>query len=225
MSDQEQNDHQNLIGRTIVLLSELLRLGGVEGAWKIAQKAIQSCSYKGIYKVLEYESTLELKDSGGRRATFRKREKVRYLQDNIIAYQDQAWGNGEILIDYRCSPGVPVDQYRSGHKTHILVSRREVKNRGDIDEFNIEWNIRNGFIRKNELWETSVNHPTNKLKTNLIFPRNRPPIKLFLNDGNKNKQKYLDKNEKHQLPDGRWVISWEVNQPIKYKDYVLNWKW
>jgi len=28
-------------------------------------------------------------------ATFKKREKVRYLQDNVVAYQDQAWGDGE----------------------------------------------------------------------------------------------------------------------------------
>jgi len=54
-----------------------------------------------MYEVLEYESTLELKDRGGKRATFKKREKVRYLQDNVIAYQDQAWGDGEILVNYR----------------------------------------------------------------------------------------------------------------------------
>jgi len=31
---------------------------------------------------------------------------VRYLQDNVIAYRDQAWGDGEILVDYRCTPGI-----------------------------------------------------------------------------------------------------------------------
>ncbi len=42
--------------------------------------------------MLEYESTLELLDRKGEKAIFKKRQKVRYLQDNIIAYQDQAWG-------------------------------------------------------------------------------------------------------------------------------------
>jgi hypothetical protein len=87
-----------------------------------------------LYEVLEYESTLELKDREGRKATFKKREKVRYLQDNVIAYQDQAWGDGEILLNYRCTPGAPVDRYRSGYKTTILISRREVKDKGDVDE-------------------------------------------------------------------------------------------
>jgi hypothetical protein len=48
--------------------------------------------YHGTYEVLKYEAILELKDRGGKRATFKKHEKVRYLQNNAIAYQDQAWG-------------------------------------------------------------------------------------------------------------------------------------
>ena len=114
---------------------------------KIVRKVVQGWSYKGMYEVLEYEATLELEDPEGKRATFKKREKVRYLQDNVIAYQDQAWGDGEILVDYRCSPGTAVDRYRSGYKTYILISRREVKNKGNADEFNVEWGIRQGFLR------------------------------------------------------------------------------
>jgi len=40
--------------------------------------------------VLDCESTLGLRDRDRERATFRKREKVRYLQDHITAYQDKA---------------------------------------------------------------------------------------------------------------------------------------
>jgi len=43
-----------------------------------------------MYEVLDYESTLGLRDWDGERVTFRKREKVRYLQDHITAYQDKA---------------------------------------------------------------------------------------------------------------------------------------
>jgi hypothetical protein len=117
-----------------------------------------------MYEVLRYESTLELKDRGGRRATLKKREKVRYLQDSVIAYQDQAWGDGEILVNYRCSPGTPVDRYRAGYKTYALISRREVKNKGDRDEFNIEWGIRQGFLKRTGHWETHVTHRTRHLK-------------------------------------------------------------
>jgi hypothetical protein len=122
MADEKRNDDQNLLDRLIALLSGLPWLDVLREAWKILRKFVQARSYRGMYEVLEYESTLELKDRGGKRATFKKREKVRYLQDNVIAYQDQAWGNGEILLNYRCTPGAPVDRHRSGHKTYILVS-------------------------------------------------------------------------------------------------------
>jgi len=77
---------------------------------------------KAAIEVLEYESTLELKGGGGKRATFKKREKVCYLQNNVIACQDQAWGDGEILVNCRCSPGIPVDVYRSGYRTSLAVN-------------------------------------------------------------------------------------------------------
>lgn len=66
------------------------------------------------------------------------KKRIRYLQDNIIAYQDYGWGDGEILLDYHTSRAKSVDRYRSGFKTNILLSLGEVKNRGDIDEFNIQ---------------------------------------------------------------------------------------
>jgi hypothetical protein len=53
-----------------------------------------------MYEVFDYESTLELRGGGGKRATFRKREKVCYLQDNVIACLDQAWEDGEIPTNY-----------------------------------------------------------------------------------------------------------------------------
>jgi hypothetical protein len=70
-------------------------------AFTVLRRAIQGRSYRGLYEVLEYISTLELKDREGKNATFEKREKVRYLQTNVIAYQGQACGDGEILLNYR----------------------------------------------------------------------------------------------------------------------------
>jgi hypothetical protein len=122
MADDKRDDYRNLLNRLTGLLSGLPWLEIVGEAWKIGRKLLQGRTNEGLCEVLEYESTLELKDAEGRRAVFKKREKIRYLQDNIIAYQDQAWGDGKILIGYHCTPGRPVDRYRSGHKTYILIS-------------------------------------------------------------------------------------------------------
>lgn len=83
-------------------------------AWRLVKK-IQSERMVGLYEVLDFDHTLELLDIKGKKATYHKRETVRLLQDHVAAYVDQVWGRGDILANYRCSPGKPVDRYRCGH--------------------------------------------------------------------------------------------------------------
>jgi len=210
------------------LADTLLNLSWPEVAekiWQIGKKILQGFSGEGMYEVLDYETTLELYDVKGTRATLRKRERVRYLQDSIIAYQDQAWGDGEILLAYHCTPGKAVDFYRSGYKTHILISRREVKHKGDIDEYHIEWGMRKGFLKPVGFWETEVSHRTKHIMVQVIFPRSRPPFKISIEERNQKRTYFLGEGSRARLPDGRWQIVWEQSQPRLYERYVLKWEW
>ena len=211
--------------KLIDMFSYLSFIEVVYDLWKVGHKAIRGFAVEGMYEVLEYESTLELKDSKGKQALFRKREKVRYLQDNIIAYQDQAWGDGEILLNYRCTPGTPVDIYQPGRKTYVLVSLREVKNQGDIDEFNIEWGLANSFMRSKEIWETEVRHRTRQLKIRVIFPKERPPLRVSLVEGTRPRIFSLDERDKTRLADGRWLISLVNENPKLHEIYTIRWEW
>ena len=102
--------------------------------WRVGRKVMRGLSSEGMYEVLDYESTLEMHGPRGRRGIFAQRKKVRYIQDNIIAYQEHAWGDEEILLNYRSSPGTAGDRYRCGHKTHVLLSLQEVKSRSDASQ-------------------------------------------------------------------------------------------
>lgn len=181
--------------------------------------------HRGLYEVLDYEALLELKDKRGKRASVQKYEKVRYLQNNITAFQDQAWGDGKILINYRCAPGFPVDTYRTGYKNQILISLREVKNRGDIDEFHINWDIHQGFLRPTGFWASEISHYTDKIKMQVIFPKKRPPLHAFVLEKNSQRTLRLNKDSFLHLPDGKWEITWERIKPKLYEQYILNWEW
>ena len=126
MSEEQRREKQSLLDAITTILSELPWAKLLISAGKLVSNMARARRGPGMYEVLEYESVLRLSDGTGRKATFKKREKVRYLQDHIIAYQDQAWGDGEILLNYRCTPGKAVDRYRLGHKTYILISRPEL---------------------------------------------------------------------------------------------------
>jgi len=192
---------------------------------KVSLKLIRRYYIESIYEVMEYESTLTLHDPKGKEATFCKRQKVRYLQNNTIAFEDQAWGDGEILIDYRCTPGTPVDQYRLDYKTFILISLRELKNRGDIDVFNIRWGLQDGFLRPNELWATEIRRRIKHLKISVIFPKSRPPTHWSILEKNRQRTLSLGKETRQQLPNGCWKVSWDKKKPRLYETYILKWEW
>jgi hypothetical protein len=192
---------------------------------KLTRTLWRGLADEGMYEVLEHESRLEILDKKGKRAKFTKRQKVRYRQNNIIAYQDHAWGDGKILLDYRCTPGKVVDQYRPGHKTFLLISLRESKQRGDEDEFNMEWGIRDGFIRCKELWETEIRHKTKQVKVQIIFPKSRPPDRVWLEENVRQKKSDFDQTALSELPDGRWQLTWQSKNPRLNERYHLHWTW
>ena len=200
-------------------------IGIVTDAWKLGRKILQGLTHEGIYEVLNYEFVLELLDRAGTRARFQKRKTIRYLQNNIIAYQDYGWGDGQQFLDYRAKPGIPVDRYKIGYKTFILLSLREIKNRGDVDEFLIQWKIKNGFLKPDGFWETDISSRTRHLKMSVIFPRSRPPQSVRVLENNKGLVHVLGSESIQQLPEGKWQSTWEVNDPQLYEHYILRWDW
>ena len=224
MSDEKQNSKQ-LLPRIGSILLDLPWIEIIGEFWKITNKLMRGFASEGMYETLEYESTLELHNSKGTKATFKKRKKIRYLQDNIIAYHDHAWGDGRILLNYRTSRGKAVDRYRSGYKTYILISLREVKNRDDIDEFNIQWDIGDGFLTEDGYWSTDISQRTKHVKMSVIFPKARPPLQLLIEESNRKRTKMLGPDAKKRLPDGRWKVTWETDKPRLFEVYVLRWIW
>lgn len=182
-------------------------------------------SLPGMYEVLEYETELELKDGKGQKAVFTKRQKVRFLQDNIIAFQDKAWGDGKIFADYKCSPGKEVDRYRDGHRYNILISLRETKQRGDEEVFLIKRTIKNGFVQDYENFQTDIDHRTHHLTLKLIFPKSRLPTRVIVTTQNTQKTTILDTANRRILPDGRHQYYWATNSPKLFEAYILKWEW
>jgi len=219
------NDRFSLQQWLLALVLDLHWLEVLGDLWRIGRKIIRGFASEGFYEVLDYECGVELKDREGNKAKIYKREKIRYLQDYITSFQDQAWGNGEFLINYKCSPGIPVDQYQLGHNTYKLISLRDFRNRGDTDEFNIEWDMRNSFLKPIGFWGTAINEKTKRIKIVIVFPIDRPPLRASIFEKNLQRTYLLSKDVQKKLPDGRYAIIWEKANPRLYEDYILRWEW
>jgi hypothetical protein len=203
-------------------------LGGLEfltgwtrGLGQALRRGLGSVSYE----VMEYDSTLELKDPKGEVAIYRKRQKVRFLVDDVVAFRDVFWGEGNLASSYRCRPGKAVDFYREGSKHYVLISLREAKHLGDIVEFNIEREVRGGFVLRDEWREVEINDPTAKLRLVLIFPEARQCIGAWVVEKQGDRATPLDRDHFSHLPDGRQVLCWEKSAPRLHELYRLRWEW
>lgn len=172
------------------------------------------------YEILDYEATLILHDAKGAKATFRRRQTVRFLQNGVSAILDHAWGNGVLVTNYWNSAGSLEDSFKDQGTRHLVVGLGRARGKGEVLSFEIERTAMEGFTDSRGRVETAVDHPVNSLRRTIVFPRNRPVQRATFSDG------------LHQVrmpiamhPDGRTSISVQVSQPTNGVPYAIDWSW
>jgi hypothetical protein len=209
--------------RRLLALLSLNQLAALLELFEIAQQWWPG--NPDMYEILDYESTWELLDTAGHLAVFHKRQRVKFLQNNIIAFEDYAWGDGEIFVDYKCAPGVVVDRYREGDRWNILISLRSTKNKNDIEEFYIERTVKAGFVHREEWQQAEIRRRTRRLQMNVIFPQGRPCQQAVLTQRSHTRPTVLGPEHFRCLPDGRQLLTWETTHVCAYDIYTLKWHW
>ena len=194
-------------------------------AWDALSRLSDKIQYHGMYEILDYDAILEIKDAKGQGAVLTRREVIRFLQNNVVAIHDHAWGDGEVFAEYNCQPGIPVDFYEDGSKYNILISLRETKNRGDVIELWVEREIEGGLLENLEWLETEIDHWMEHLKLSIIFPEDRPCTRATLSRRTTDKVTTLSPEHFARLPDGRQKLTWETNRPKLHDLYTIKWAW
>jgi hypothetical protein len=181
--------------------------------------------HEGVYEILDYDSTLELKDPKGETAIFKRQQRVKFLQDYIMAFQDYVWGEGDPFADYQVSPGVLVDKYQEGDQWNLLVSLRETRNAGDITDFHTERTIKHGFVNDEEWWQVEIRHRTRQFKLSIIFPKKRRCRRAVLIQRTRQRTAVLGPEHFTDLPDGRQGLTWETKKLRRFETYTIKWWW
>lgn len=220
----ENMDFASIVKAIAALLS-LDLIPVMVDAYRAVRKLITHEYHEGLYEVFEYDAVLELLDTEGKIAVFKKRLRVKFLQDYVLAFQDYAWGDGDIFVEYKCSPGVVVDRYPEGNRWNVLISLRETKNSGDIADFYIERKVVGGFTTADEWWQVEMQNQTRWLKLSVIFPPGRHCERPALVEKQRNRTTPLDSTHLTDLPDGRQMLTWETHKPKRFESYLLKWHW
>lgn len=180
---------------------------------------------EGMYEILDYDVTLELKDRKGEMAIFKNQQRVKFLQDEIISFPDYAWGDGSIFADYHCSPGRVVDRYQEGDRWNILISLRETKNSGDTEDFYIERIAKRGFLKAEESLQTEIRHRTRRLRMTIIFPKGRQCQRAVLLKRSRHRTQVLGPEHFTNLPNGEQRLVWETTKIRRFEIFTIKWMW
>lgn len=201
-------------------------LRSILDVWGFIEKMRERIGYRGMYEILDYDATLEIMDPEGKEAWLIRHQVIRFLQDNVVAIHDHAWGEGDnIFAEYHCQPGVPVDFYKDSSKYNILISLRETKNRGDVIDLWIERLITGGLTEEEEYLETDVDHLTDHMKVSIIFPQERPCRRAILTQKSSKDTMPLEGRNFSNLTDGRQVLTYETRHPRLNDLYTIKWRW
>src|SRR3954469_23512602 len=90
------------------------------------------------YEILDYTATLTLHDAKGARATFERRQRVRFLQDGVSAILDHAWGDGVVMTAYHNDAGRLADWFRDGARRHLVIDLGRRMRKGAWLSFRVE---------------------------------------------------------------------------------------
>ena len=133
--------------------------------------------------------------------------------------------DGKTVADYKCSPGVLVDQYREGDRWNMLISLRETKHRRDVVEFHIERKVKAGFTKAEEWQQAEIRHRTERLQMAVIFPKSRPCQRATVPQRSRHHVLVVGPEHSRCLPDGRQKVTWETDRVHAYDVYTLKWVW
>ena len=107
----------------------------------------------------------------------------------------------------------------------MLISLRETKNRGDVVEFNIERQVKDGFTKNEEWLEAETRYPTRRLRLQIVFPKGRECLRAKLVERRGEKTTVLGKKYFGRRRDDRQTLIWSKRRPHQGESYTISWIW
>lgn len=172
------------------------------------------------YEVLDYDATLTIFDAHGCKATFNRTQQVRFLQQGVEAIMDHAWGDGVLVTNYHHSAGLVKDSFKDQGYRHLIVGLKRPMSKGEILKFSVERKAMVGFLKSEEWLETRVDHPIDRLRRTILFPKDRPCQRAVLEIGAAELVMPII-----QLLNGQTLVRFTIVPPTPGTPYIIRWSW
>ncbi len=175
-----------------------------------------------LYEVKDYQAGLEVLDAKGRRAIYIKRERVRFLRNNVTSFYDYGWGTGAGFASHRVHPGRIVERQVIGSRQRSLVVLPQPRHAGDEMTFSVRRLWKNTLKGHGNWLEMEFYHPTRRAGLSVTLPRSHPPRSARVIDARRQSSLPL---RAVTLSDGRQKFQWSTKTVQVGDRYTLEWEW
>lgn len=181
---------------------------------------------EGLYTYVEADDEWDIQDDGGQLAINTKRRKIKYLQDEVFAIRDYAWGTGTIgPAKVKAGPGRAVRDYTRDNRHHTIILLDGIRKRGNEDEFTIVREFKGSFVDPaTESVQLDVLHTTDVVRSKIVFPAGRPPTRAWVTR-KEGQVEVQDPLTPEPAGGGRQQIAWSRERPPRYAVFTIGWTW
>jgi hypothetical protein len=185
--------------------------------------------YGGIYEILTSQLIWNLEAQDGSLARVTKRNRVRFIQNNVLAIPDYIWGDGAMSSDYTCTPGKKVAEHQEGAKNCVVIALDRMYKRDEELDIEIARTVRGAFTGKREWIEVKPVAGTPALSFMVIWPAGREPrdatVTIENERRNRRKVRALGDEQLAWHEGGRRKYAEHFDNPSSDEVIRVDWSW
>lgn len=126
------------------------------------------------YETIKFSGRVEIMDPDRRAARFVRRQRVRFLEDNVAVFMDRVWGEGVLFAGY-AAPGLKLLEPIRTPKGYVVpLQLPRLFHKGEIFEIITERRIVGAFYDPLAYWDTTMSAPTNLVSIEVTVPPGTP---------------------------------------------------
>lgn len=200
-------------------------LGALILAFGIAAAGAVIAAGEGLYEYTHAEDVWDIEDRDAHTVTLTKTRTVKYLQNEVFAIRDFAWGTGAVsgaqVIE---GPGDAVHDYTRDEQEHTIILLDGIRGRrSDPDHFKFRRVFADSFPDRTESVVAEVVNATGRIAVTVRFPPDRPPTSAWLT---RREAGIVEEEPIVPRPSGgRQQVTWTTDRPRRFASYRIYWKW
>lgn len=122
------------------------------------------------YETIKFSGRLKFLDTTRSVAIFTRRQRVRFLEDNVGVMFDRVWGEGVILGRYSVQEAKLMEPIRTSNGYILPLALPGRFRKGDVFDLVTHRRIIGAFDNDSGYWDTSMTKPTELIQITVITP-------------------------------------------------------